>query len=486
MTPEPRLIFRPALAGVLSRVGLGGVVAEVHADADGVRYRSPRRRGDIPWQDVRALRVHVRPMRSEERRRVSLLLRDGRVRFLPQPRSYLTTDPEFDAGVEALRALHRRHGTPDEPDHLHVIDPRTGGHGLFKPLALCALLLVVGAVVAAVAVPNTLSYQRAWRSAVPCAAGTPAYGRAECLTTVPGVISRTVADHQGKTDDSRLYFSGSRPRERIQVPYDTAVAFAPGDRVEVTFWRGTPRAVVGTHAAWQDRPVPAGQVLAFAVGLVLAAGYPAALVVVRVRGRRRPDDEVLPSALPFLGVLVVTALWLLPLCVLHPVDLVGSPLTIGWAGAGTAVSLVLLVPAFRATRVRTPEDVVPAGATDGTDDADGEEVFLSGRFLEATEYNPHHFGTHLVLGGGDALAVSPHSGPGRFAVKRVPVERIAVLRVRRVRGEDGDDVPGDWHVAELDDAGNPVRLGAAPGDLARVLRALGHVPSAPASGVPVR
>ncbi|MGW0856588.1 PH domain-containing protein [Streptomyces sp. NPDC002690] len=485
MTEEPQPTFRPASARVLSRVGLGSVVAEVRADADGVRYRSPLRRGNIPWRDVRALRVHRKPMRSQERKRVSLLLRDGRVRFLPQPRSYLSTDPEFDAGVEALRTLHRRHGTPDEPDHLHVIDPRTGGHGLLKPLALCALLLVVGAVVAAVGVPDALSDQRAWRSAVPCAAGTPVLDRAECLSTLPGVISRTEA-HDGKGDDSWLYFSGARPRERIDVPYDTAVAFAPGDRVDVTFWRGTARAVVGARTEWHARLVPAGQLLAVAAGFVLAAGYPAALVVVRVRGRRRPDDEVLPSVFPFVGVLLATALWLLPLCVLHPTDPLGSPTTAGWAGAGTALTLVLLVPAFRATRARSPEDVVATGAADATDPADEEEEFLHGRFLETTEYNPYHFGTHLVLGGGDALAVSPHPGPGRFAVKRVPVERIAVLRVRRLRGDDGDEVPGDWHVAELDDAGTPVRVAAAPADLARVLRALGYAPAAPDSGVPAR
>ncbi|MCX5396251.1 PH domain-containing protein [Streptomyces sp. NBC_00102] len=483
MTEEPQPTFRSAFAGALSRVGLGRVAAEVNADADGVRHRSPLRRGEIPWQDVRALRVHRTPTRRQERKRVSLLLSDGRVRFLPQPRSYLTTDPEFDAKVEALRALHRRHGTPDEPDHLHVIDPRTGGHGLFRPLALCALLLVVGATVAVVGVPDALADQRAWRSAVPCTAGTPSYDRAECLTDKSGVISRTEAK-SGKGEDSWLYFSGSRPRERILVTYDTAVAFVPGDRVEVTFWRGTPRAVVGTHAAWHEHLVPAGQILALAAGFVLAAGYPAAVAALRVRGRGRPDDEVLPSVFPFVGALFATALWLLPLCVLHPTDLFGSPTTIIWAVAGTALSAWLLVLAVRATRVRPPAETVSTDATDGVGSGEEEEVFLFARFLDSTAYNPYGFGTHLVLGGGEALAVSPHPGPGRFAVKRVPVERITVLRVRRLRGDDGDDVPGDWQVAELDDAGTPLRLGAAPADLARILHALGHATNAVGTGAP--
>lgn len=44
--------------------------------------------------------------------------------------------------------------------------------------------------------------------------------------------------------------------------------------------------------------------------------------------------------------------------------------------------------------------------------------------------------------------------------------------VRRGRGSDGDGVPRGWHIAELDDAGKPVRLAAAPANLTRVLREL--------------
>jgi hypothetical protein len=98
-------------------------------------------------------------------------------------------------------------------------------------------------------------------------------------------------------------------------------------------------------------------------------------------------------------------------------------------------------------------------------------VFLAARFLEHTDYNPHGFGTHIVLGDGSP-AVIPHSGPGRFAAKRIPVERLTVKNVRRARGSEDDIVPSSWHIAELDDAGQPVRLAAAPADLTRIIREL--------------
>lgn len=102
----------------------------------------------------------------------------------------------------------------------------------------------------------------------------------------------------------------------------------------------------------------------------------------------------------------------------------------------------------------------------------GEEAFLAARFLEHTDYNPNSFGTHIVLGDGPP-AVTPHPGPGRFAAKRIPAERLTVKDVRRVRGGDGDSVSSSWHIAELDDAGRPVRLAAAPADLTRIIRELG-------------
>ncbi|WP_328828060.1 PH domain-containing protein [Streptomyces ureilyticus] len=102
---------------------------------------------------------------------------------------------------------------------------------------------------------------------------------------------------------------------------------------------------------------------------------------------------------------------------------------------------------------------------------EGAQGFRPARFLESTDYNPNNFGTHIVLGDGPP-AVTPHPGPGRFAAKRIPVERLTVKDVRRPRGSDGDTVPRSWHIAELDDAGNPVHLAAAPADLTRIIYAL--------------
>ncbi len=175
-----------------------------------------------------------------------------------------------------------------------------------------------------------------------------------------------------------------------------------------------------------------------------------------------PDGEVLPSALPFAAVLAGTGAWLLPLCHRHPTTLLDSPTTIIWAVAGTAASLGMAALAWRATRVRPPGD------TDAP--AEQGEVFVRAHFLESTDYNPHGFGTHIALGGDEPPAVTP--GPDRFAARTVPARRLTVRQVRRARGTDGDLVPRSWHIAELDDAGTPVRLAAAPADLTRVLRAL--------------
>jgi hypothetical protein len=57
------------------------------------------------------------------------------------------------------------------------------------------------------------------------------------------------------------------------------------------------------------------------------------------------------------------------------------------------------------------------------------------------------------------------------------VERLTVKGVRRQRGDDGDLVPRSWHIAELDDAGRPVRLAAALADLTRIVRALSPAPA---------
>ncbi|MGW7254758.1 PH domain-containing protein [Streptomyces sp. NPDC054834] len=461
--PVPGLLM--ALMGV---VALHGVTARVSADAYGLRIRTLWGTRSVPWRDVAGLRVHLRYAnnpRVPESRRVGLALRDGRKRLLPLPRSASSDDPEFDATLEALRTLHRRHGTP-ESGHVPVVSYRTAGRGWAGSLSLCALLLVCAGV-AAWFVPNAASAELAWRSARPCTAATPASARADCLTTVPAVIARTDANRPKKS--SWLYFVGSRPTARVEVSREAAQGFRPGDRVELTVWRGAVREVSGAHYVWHEHVPGAGDVAAVAAVFALAAGYPAAQVLLRLRGRRLPDDEVLPSALPFAGALVGTALWLLPLCYLHPTTLFTSPVALTWAASGSLATLALLTWAWRSTRVRTPQQ---AAGSEESAAREAHEVFLAARFLEHTDYNPHGFGTHIALGDGPS-AVTP--GPGRFAAKRIPVERLAMRTVRRARGSDGDTVPRSWHIAELDDAGRTVRLAAAPADLDRIVRELNLV-----------
>lgn len=456
--------------------------ARVRADTYGVHSWTLLRRRSVRWGDIADLRVRLKygnTPRVQDTRAVSLLLGDGRRLLLPLPRSWSYDDPYFDARLDAFRALHRLHGAP-ESDHVPVVSYRTAGRGWAGSLALCVLLLG-GAGLAAWFVPSVASGERAWRSATPCTAGTPAAERDECLTTLTAVIARTDATWS-RNKSSWLYFVDGRPMERLAVSSDGAKMFRPGDGVELTVWRGEVREVVGERHVYRPHVPASGDLAVVAAVCLLAAGCPAARVLLRLRGRRLPDDEVLPSALPFAGALVGTALWLLPLCYLHPTTLLTDPVAITWAAAGSAATVAFLVRAWRATRVRTPGENDTTGATGGVAGATGgsagtgtteDDVFLAARFLEHTDYNPYGFGTHVVLGGGP-LAVTPHPGPGRFAAKPVPVERLAVKEVRRVRGSDGDTVSGGWHIAELDDAGTPVRLAAAPADLTRIL----HEPAA--------
>ncbi|ELS54926.1 PH domain-containing protein [Streptomyces viridochromogenes] len=445
---------------------LYAVTVRVSADAFGLHSRTLLRRRSVPWHDLADLRVYVQYGKNgQEIRRVSVLLRNGRKRRLPLPLSGSAGDrADFDAELEALRALHRRYGDP-ESSHVPVISYRTAGRGSTLPLCLCVLLLA-GAGLAAWFVPIVESEKRAWQSAAPCTAETPAAERGECLTAVPAVIASTEVG-KGK-QRSWLYFADGRPLERLSVSKEGAQGFRPGDKVELTVWRRQVREVTGEHHVWREHFPGAGEVAVIAAVCALGAGYPGSLALLRRRGRRLAADEVLPSALPFAGALVGTALWLLPLCYLHPTNLLASPVAVMWAAAGSLATLGLFTWAWHATRVRTPS---AAAATETTQESPAEEVFLSARFLEHTDYNPHGFGTHIVIGGGPP-AVTPHPGPGRFAAKPIPAHRLAVTDVRRARGDDGDSIPRSWHIAELDDVGKPVRLAAAPADLIHIIRAL--------------
>ncbi|WP_369204862.1 PH domain-containing protein [Streptomyces sp. PU-14G] len=479
------------LLALLGMPALHGATARLRADAYGLHSRTLLRRRSVPWADIADLHVRLKYQggyRYREFRRVGLVLHDGRKRLLPLPYGGGpdgTTD--FDATLDALRALHRRFGTP-ATHHLPVVTQRTAGHGPAGSVTLCAVLLACAGV-AAWWVPAAASHEQDWKSAAPCTSRTPAAERAACLATLPAVIDRTEA-HQPR-QSSWLYFADGRPVKRLAVSREAAVGFEAGDEVELTLWHREIRKVAGKHQVWREHITPPGDVAVIAAAFALAAGWPGARVLLRLRARRLPDDDVLPSVAPFVGVLFGTALWLLPLCYFHPTAPL-VPGTMAWAAAGSLVTLGLFVWAWRVTRTRTPKETgalgLPgAGGTGGAGSTGSAgsaqrnggnggkgsgEVFLAARFLEHTDYNPHHFGTHIVLGGGGPLAVTPHPGPGRFAAKHVPVERLTVTGVRRVRGDDGDTVPRSWHVAELDDAGTPVRLAAAPADLARLVHEL--------------
>ncbi|MCP8711928.1 PH domain-containing protein [Streptomyces sp. AC04842] len=455
------------LAGVvLLPLGVGGAYAaavRVHADADGLSYRTLLRRRRARWEDVADVRVYVQHLRHGDTHRVEVVTRGGRVWRLPLPVGPSSEGRDtFDDTVEALRALHRRHGTP-ESEHLVVITGSAAGRRVGPAAWMCAMFLA-GAAPAAWFVPVVAETELAWTSAVPCAAESSEHDR-DCLTTLSAVIART--DVRKAKGSSYLYFANGRPVDRLAVSREGAQGFEAGDRVELTVWRGAIREVIGEEHVWREHFPAAGGITVTAALCVLAAGMSGAVVVQRRRGRRLPADEVLPSSAPYAVALAATAVWALPYCYRHPTLAPDTARDIAWAGLGSLVSLALFLWAVRATRVRTPA-TAPAASTDTA--PDDEDVFLPARFLESTDYNPNGFGTHIVLGP-DGPAVTPHPGPGRFATRPIPVRRLTVTSVRRPRGGEGDLVPRSWDVAELDDEGRPVRLAAAPDALARILRA---------------
>ena len=452
--PDPLSLSFGAALALIAVVALHVVTARVDADAHGLRSRTLLRRWSAPWDEIADLRIrlrHASGSRGGQSRHVSVLLRNGRRRTLPLPIGRAQELPQFEAELTALRALHHHYGTDVPPESSRV--PVIADHS-------------AGRVPVAAFVSGTAADQRAWDAARPCTAATPVAQRGECLSHSSTVIARTDPNTPKKT--SWVYFADDRPFERLAVPVEAADNFRAGDKVQLTFWRGEVRTITGDHYVWHRHVQSAGGLAALASLAAVAAGYPAALLLLTLRNRRLPDDEVLPSALPFAFALAGTAAWLLPLCYLHPTTLFASATTIAWAAAGTLATLALLTWAWRATRVRPPrQPEVPQEASDLADPPG--EVFVRARFLDHTDYNPHGFGTHIALGDGPP-AVTP--GPDRFAARRIPVDRLTVRTVRRVRGADGDTVPGDWHIAELDDGGRLVRLAAAPDDLARVLREL--------------
>ncbi|MGA5516945.1 PH domain-containing protein [Streptomyces pseudogriseolus] len=222
-------------------LGVGGwyaVVVRVHADADGLSYRTLLRRRSARWEDIADVRVYQQRGRHSDIHRVEVVTRGGPVWRLPLPVSPSSEgQAAFDDTVEALRALHRRHGTP-ESDYLVVITASTAGRGVGLAAVLCALFLA-GAALAAWFVPVVAETRPAWTSAVPCAAESSGSGR-DCLTTLSAVITRTEVE-KGK-GSSDLYFADGRPIDRLAVSGEGTQGFEAGDRVELarSRWSGSP------------------------------------------------------------------------------------------------------------------------------------------------------------------------------------------------------------------------------------------------------
>ncbi|MFI6940913.1 PH domain-containing protein [Streptomyces sp. NPDC050418] len=434
------------------------VTISVRADAYGIHVRTWLRRRRVPWADVADVQELVKVYKSTEVHRVVVGRRRTRALTLPLPQG--SSDQSayqraFEADLAALRAAHRRYGRP-ESDHPVVINSRTAGRSWKATLVVCGVLLGCSGVAASF-VSTASDHLREWKAAVPCPAGEP---DRTCLVTERAVIERTHRE-RGK-GPSYLYFTGDRPVDRVSVDRDAAQDFTAGDRVTLTFWEGGIYRVEGAGQEWTEHFATGGEVAVVSALCALGAGFPASQLVIRRRGRGRPADEVLPSAWPFGVALVGTGFWLLPFVHTLTTGPFRSTASLVWLTVGAPVSLALFVWAWRATRIRHPEPRTAAEPVTG-------EVFVKARFLDATDYNPHCFGTHILLGAGPP-AVAP--GPGRFASREIPAGRLALRTVRRPRGPEAELVPRDWEIAELDDAGAEVRLAAAPRDLRRVLGAL--------------
>jgi hypothetical protein len=346
--PQDKLFLLGVAAAVVGIVCLHPAGARVSADAYGLHSRTVLRRRHVPWQDIAELRVSQQEGRNYRMRRLNVVPHHGRRRRLPLPvgGGGPRYEAEFDEKLAAMRALHRDHGTP-APGGLPGISRR----GAARPLALCALLLVAAGVSASFA-PVVGSTNRAWKAAVPCTARTPAAERGECLSSIPAVIERTKVG--GAKQRSWLYFVDDKPLNRLSVSHDGARGFHPGDRVELTVWRHEVRTVTGAHHVWRDHFVGSQTPAVLAALFVLAAGIPGAEALRRRRGRGVPVGTSLPPTAPFLGAIAGTALWLLPLCFLHPTDPFGSAATIIWSVAGVLATLAMCAWAWRATAVRPP------------------------------------------------------------------------------------------------------------------------------------
>ncbi|MFE0177539.1 PH domain-containing protein [Streptomyces sp. NPDC059002] len=440
------------------------------ADAAGLRFRSLWRWRRIEWDEIARLGVVEKDHgRGGRTRHVAAELRHGgRLVRLPLPYGTAPFDEIFDDELARLRALHRRHtdlppapefplfgAAPAEAPRARLVKAR------LLPLFLCVMATAGAGYVAVMGIAPEERQAREWRASVPCPATQgPADPRRDCRTTLHGVIERTAYKYNKRGEDDWLSFTGNRPTGRLNVRVETAKAFEPGDRVALTWWRGRLMTVASKeHTAEEDVPRPGSQ--AAVVTLALLGGSAFALLALAGRRRRgqpvAPGDRAEPTGMTFLLPIGLTALWAVPLAGLRPDAAVAVPVG-AVCGLGT---LALVIMAWRRTG--------PRGAPAPRALPRDEDVFLPARFLDDTPYNPHHLGTHIVVGK-PPMAVLPHGGPGRFAAKDIPTQRLTVQGIRRPLPTE--DVPSTWNVADLLDEGTHVRLAASPANLAVLVEEL--------------
>ncbi|NGN64372.1 hypothetical protein G5C51_10705 [Streptomyces sp. A7024] len=328
------------------------------------------------------------------------------------------------------------------------------------PLLLCLAALAGGGYVAVAGVGPEEREARAWEAAEACPAmsGTPDIGR-DCRTTVRGVVEETHAERPKRRGHAPnwIAFRNDKPAPKVNVAdFDTAAEYGPGDRVELTWWRGRLMTVSGEGRTF-DQNVPAPRALAVlvTVAVPIAAGG----LVLWLGRRRRAGQSVAPGergdagGKAFLVPILATAAWTILLAALRP----GVGVAQGVALACGLGTLALTAIAWRQTgsRGRPEERVLPAG----------EDTYVPAMILGRVPYEGHFGGSWIVVRD-DSMALVPSKS--RFGAKEIPVRRLRVQHVRRPRAEE-EGVPSSWHVAELLDGDTPVRLTAAPDDLAALL-----------------
>ncbi|WP_419995687.1 PH domain-containing protein [Streptomyces boninensis] len=474
--PDPALALPGTLAVsfvIVAVVFVCTLRRRVEAGPYGLRIRRFRRWRHLEWDEVARFGVIVkRRAKGPDSCRVGVELRDGGRLLLPLPYENAPAPPRFHEQLERLRELQLRYSaaepvpefpafgtSPAEPPRDRLLYAR------LVPLVLCLIAGIGGGYVAVAGVGPEERSARDWAAARPCPEmpGPDDAGR-DCRTVGRGVVKEVHVDRPSRrSDDSWISFKDETPLPKADVEHDTALELRPGDRVELTWWRGRLMTVAGAGRTFKEYE-PAPRVVAVLVTVVvpIAAGF----LVFWLGRRRRHGQAVKPgergdaSGMAFLVPVLATGAWTIALAAIRPGADVARWVAIG-CGLGT---LALLVAAWRQTgeRGRTGPRVLP----------EGEDVYVPAMILGPVPYAGHFGGSWIVVGGGPMALVPAKSS--RFGAIPVPAGRLTVQDVRRPLADE-EGVPSAWHVADLLDGDTHVRLTAAPDDLAALLGRLRHL-----------